>query len=138
MFNVPNQKLKNKIINYLLKQKISKFYPIQALVPPISKKDKGWDEIMERHNSNRPYYYHNGGIWPYIGGFWVIMLFKLGKKKLAFAELEKLAFANKRNNWEFNEWFSGKTGKPMGMPGQSWNAGTFLLACHYLKNDFLI
>jgi hypothetical protein len=39
-----------------------------------------------------------------------------------------LARANEKNGWEFNEWFHGATGEAMGMPGQSWNAATFLLA----------
>ena len=56
-------------------------------------------------------------------------------KKMAFEVLENLAKANKINNWEFNEWFHGITKKPMGMKGQSWNAGMFILAYHYLKGE---
>ena len=135
LLDLPDKVLKKKIIDYLIKQKVNKFYPVQVLTPPIKKSNKEWGEAMERNNLNKPYEYHNGGIWPYVGGFWVIALKKAGKEKMALQELEKLAEANKINNWQFNEWFHGKTGKPMGMPGQSWNAGTFLLAYHCLQNN---
>ncbi len=60
---------------------------------------------------------------------------KLGRKGLAWNELRCLAEANKINNWEFNEWFHGKTGEPMGMAGQSWNAAMFMLAFHALQDS---
>ena len=84
---------------------------------------------------NKPDQYHNGGIWPFIGSFWAMALHKTGKKELALQELARVAELNKINKWEFNEWFHGKTGEPMGMPGQSWNASTFILAYHYLKGE---
>ena len=32
---------------------------------------------------NLPHYYHNGGIWPFIGGFYVAALVKAGRLKEA-------------------------------------------------------
>lgn len=40
---------------------------------------------------------------------------------------------NQVNGWQFNEWFHGKTGEPLGMPGQSWSAAGFLLALHAME-----
>ncbi|PJB19983.1 glycoside hydrolase [Candidatus Falkowbacteria bacterium CG_4_9_14_3_um_filter_36_9] len=127
---------KKKIINYLIKQKANYPYPVKTVLRPFTKKSKFWRDYMEIHNQNFPYQYHNGGIWPYVGGFWVMALAESGKKELAESELEKLAEANKINNWQFNEWFHGQTGKPMGMAGQSWNAGMYLLAYNSLINKF--
>jgi hypothetical protein len=45
---------------------------------------------------------------------------------------------NSVNNWQFNEWFHGLTGEPMGMPGQSWNAASFLLAAMSLKDKVFL
>ena len=84
--------------------------------------------VPDRHQQNRPYQYHNGGIWPFIGGFWAMALAQLGKTELARHELGKLALANSVGDWRFTEWFHGKTLAPMGMPGQSWNAAAFLAA----------
>ncbi len=136
MLGLPDAKLKKKILNYFLKQKISVPYPVRVLDNPILKSEREWNEVMEHYDKNRPWHYHNAGIWPYVGGFWVIMLYKIGQKKIAKIELGKLALVNKVNNWQFNEWFNGQTGQSQGMPGQSWNAAMFILAYHCLKGDF--
>ena len=46
-----------------------------------------------------------------------------------------MARANQVNDWEFNEWFQGQTGRPLGMPGQSWNAAMYLLAFRALHHQ---
>ena len=79
-----------------------------------------------------------GGTWPFVAGFWILLLLKLGRKDLANEELEQYAGACKLNNWEFNEWLHGKTGKPMGMAGQSWNAAMFVLAFHALHHGMTL
>ena len=65
------------------------------------------------------------------------MLFRslaaLGNERRTRAALEKLARVNAGNNWQFNEWFHGLTGEPMGMSGQSWNAASFLLGAASLE-----
>ncbi len=85
---------------------------------------------MGRHRQNIDYQYHNGGSWPFIGGFWILALASVGQQEKARRELEKMANANYVNDWAFQEWFHGKSGEPNGMTGQSWNASMFLLA-HY-------
>ena len=88
---------------------------------------------MGRHRQNMVYQYHNGGCWPMVGGFWVMALAALGERKRARLALERLAEANALNGMQFNEWFHGLTGEPMGMAGQSWNAAAFLLAAAALE-----
>jgi glycogen debranching enzyme len=82
---------------------------------------------------NLPHHYHNGGIWPFVGGGWVRYVNKLGMKNLAMQELFKLAELNKLgmfHEWEFNEWAHGKTGRPMGKAYQTWSASEYIKACH--------
>jgi len=102
---------------------------------PIRRTDSLWRAYMARHRQNFEHRYHNGGIWPFIGGFWVMTLALLGKRRLAARQLERLARVNAINGWEFNEWFHGKTGKPSGMAGQSWNAAMYLLALRALESN---
>jgi len=83
---------------------------------------------MGRHRQNHPHQYHNGGIWPFIGGFWVMTLASLGLQEEAREQLVGVARANEAAGWRFTEWFQGQTLQPMGMPGQSWNAAAFLCA----------
>ncbi len=122
-------------VNELISIKAHEPWPVKSVVHPIRQNSPLWRSYMERYEQNYPHQYHNGGIWPYVSGFWILLLHKLGRKKLAQQELERYAEVNSVHNWEFNEWFHGKTGKPMGMAGQSWNAAMFLLAFHCLHDN---
>src|SRR5512146_3083164 len=108
-------------------------HPVRVTCRPIPPGDPLWRPYMSRHQQNFEHQYHNGGIWPMVGGFWVAALAAQGKKAQAADELLRLARANAVNRWEFNEWFHGLTGKPSGMPRQSWNAAAFLLARRSLE-----
>ncbi|MDA8165471.1 MAG: hypothetical protein M0017_10630 [Desulfobacteraceae bacterium] len=107
-------------------------FPLPAVARPIEPGSPLWRRYMERHRQNYPHQYHNGGIWPFIGGFWVLLLNRLGMADQAWREMERVAAANRAGGWQFNEWLHGRTGAPMGMAGQSWNAALFLLAFHAL------
>ena len=75
-----------------------------------------------------PWQYHNGGVWPFVGAFWVTALAACGRRDAAVEDLAKVARANRLGNWAFTEWLHGQTFAPSGMPGQSWNAAAFLIA----------
>jgi glycogen debranching enzyme len=107
--------------------------PARTTLLPIEPYAPLWRDYMARHGQNLVYQYHNGGCWPMVGGFWVMTLAALGEIRRARAALETLARANAAHHWQFNEWFHGRTGEPMGMPGQSWNAASFLLAADSLE-----
>ena len=120
----------NRIIRTLKQGHADRPYPMRAVLDPIRRDDPLWRAYMTRHRQNIEYHYHNGGVWPFIGGFWVMALMALGKQSEATQALEQLAEANRINNWQFNEWLHGESGEARGMPGQSWNAAMFLLAVH--------
>jgi glycogen debranching enzyme len=102
--------------------------PIRVVIDPVSPDDPLWRPYMARHRQNLQHQYHNGGCWPFVGGFWVMCLMALGKQERARTALEGVAAANSLADWRFTEWFHGRNGQPMGMAGQTWNAATFLLA----------
>ena len=113
-------------------------WPLRVVGEPIGTTHSLWRLYMQRHQQNFPFQYHNGGSWPFVGGFWVLLLERLGMEKEAWRELEQLALANQQENWQFNEWFHGRNGTPMGMPGQSWNAAMFILAWQSLNGRLRI
>ncbi|MDR4507620.1 MAG: glycoside hydrolase [Candidatus Brocadiaceae bacterium] len=125
----------SQMVDRMLAIKVNHPYPVRVVHLPINEESRLWRPYMNRHKQNVPHKYHNGGIWPYVGGFWVILLSRLERKKLAWTELGRYAEANRVNNWSFNEWLHGKTGEPGGMGGQSWNAAMFLLAYHTLHDN---
>jgi hypothetical protein len=128
LFGLADEARGRRILRTLKREAVSDPVPVRVTCVPIRRRDPLWRLYMIRHRQNLEFQYQNGGCWPYVGAFWVMALAARGDYRLARQELGRLAAANRRNNWQFNEWFHGKTGAPRGMPGQSWNAATFLLA----------
>jgi sucrose-6F-phosphate phosphohydrolase len=111
-------------------------YPVANLYPPVQAGDPDWRAYYTVNLLNLPGHYHNGGIWPFIGGMWVRFIHRLGLRDVACRELFKLAQANrlgKNQDWEFNEWLHSRTGRPMGKAFQAWSAASFIHACHELQ-----
>ncbi len=117
-----------RTLRALDRARVAEPWPVRVVCEPIPAGDPLWRAYMSRHLQNLEWQYHNGGIWPFVGGFWVAALAQAGEGDRAGAELAKLARANALDNWSFNEWLHGRTLAPRGMRGQSWNAAAFLIA----------
>jgi sucrose-6-phosphatase len=110
-------------------------YPVMNLYPPVQAGDPDWRPYYTVNLLNLPGHYHNGGIWPFIGGMWVRFIHRLGLYEVACRELLKLAQLNrlgKNQEWEFNEWIHSRTGRPMGKCFQAWSASSYIHACQEL------
>lgn len=93
--------------------------------------DADWHPRYEQYNM--PGNYHNGGIWPFVCGFYIAALvaagrFDLAEKKLA--TLTNLVQPAKKAGLEFgfNEWIKAQTGQVMGVDWQTWSAALYLYA----------
>lgn len=119
------------ILRYMLMVGMAEPYPTKAIYPPIYPGEASWRDYYRSRNLNLPHQYHNGGIWPMIGGFHVAALVRQGWHDEAKRLLVRLATANKQGinaPWEFNEWMHGEKGHPMGFAHQAWSAAMFLYA----------
>lgn len=131
LFGVADQARADKILDYIHGCGLNEPYPVRALYPPIQPGERDWREYYRVRNLNLPHHYHNGGAWPFIGGFYVAALVQAGRLEEAARQLEKLALMNhagKKGEWEFNEWFHGLSGRPMGYGGQSWSLALYVYA----------
>jgi len=135
LFGLADDAQGNRILRALDDEAVGNPVPVRVTCEPIRRRDPLWRLYMMRHRQNLEYQYHNGGCWPFVGAFWVMALASRGEHRQARQELCRLAATNRRNRWQFNEWFHGKTGAPRGMPGQSWNAAAFLLAHRALQHE---
>ena len=122
-----------RTLDALTRAQVGHPYPVRAVTRPIKRNSSLWRAYMGRHRQNDVWQYHNGGIWPMVGGFWVSALVAAGRVAQAKRELVKLARACAIRDWAFTEWLHGKTLAPRGMPGQSWNAAAYLLAEHAVE-----
>ena len=131
VFGVADADKAAKILNYIDGCGLNEPFPVRAVYPVINPGDKDWREYYRVRNINQPHHYHNGGAWPFIGGFYVTALVQAGRMVEAEQQLAKLGAMNQRGKhreWEFNEWFHGQSGRPMGFGGQSWSAAMFVFA----------
>ena len=121
------------ILRYLSQVGMAEPYPTKAIYPPIFPGESHWRDYYRSRNLNLPHQYHNGGIWPMIGGFHVAALVRHGWHSEADKLLIGLANANHQGidePWEFNEWMHGRSGHPMGFGRQAWSAAMFIYADH--------
>lgn len=93
--------------------------------------DPDWHSRYE--NYNLPGNYHNGGIWPFICGFYVAALVAAKRYKLAGEKLiilTKMMRLSSDQNLEFgfNEWIKAQDGRVMGQDWQTWSAAMYLYA----------
>jgi hypothetical protein len=99
--------------------------------PFIKPEDPDWHERYSAYN--QPGNYHNGGIWPFICGFYIAALvaakrFKLAEEKLvALTQCIKLT-RSENLEFGFNEWIKAQDGKPKGNDWQTWSAAMYLYA----------
>lgn len=137
LFGVADQNKADKILDYIHGCGLNEPYPVQALYPVLHPGDRDWRDYYRVRNLNQPHHYHNGGAWPFIGGFYVAALVQAGRHDEAEHQLQKLAEMNaqgKHGRWEFNEWFHGMSGRPMGYAGQSWSTAMYVFAYHAVTN----
>ena len=99
--------------------------------PFIQSGDTDWHSRYAEFNN--PGEYHNGGLWPFVCGFYVAALvaarkYKLAEQKLmALTELVRCS-SDSQLEFGFNEWIKAQDGKPMGQDWQTWSAALYLYA----------
>ena len=104
--------------------------------PYVKEKDPEWMPRYKKYN--QPGEYHNGGIWPFICGFYIAALVAAGKLVLARKKLVSLAELVEQPRkaeveFGFNEWHHAHDGTPRGQDWQSWSAAMFLYAAECVE-----
>jgi len=106
------------------------------LFPYIRPTDFDWRPRYERFN--RPGEYHNGGVWPFACGLYVVAALAAGFPKLAGQQLASLTELVRpaRNHavaFGFNEWIKAQDGTPRGQDWQTWSAAMYLYAAECVE-----
>lgn len=135
LFNLLDVNRARSALSFMWGVGVNQPWPVANLYPVVQAGDADWKPYYTVNLLNLPHHYHNGGIWPFIGGMWVRFIYHLGQEDVAASELVKLAECCRQGRhqpWEFNEWYHGQTGRPMGKAYQAWSAASFIRACHVL------
>lgn len=105
--------------------------------PFMQPEDPDWLPRYEIYNL--PGDYHNGGIWPFICGFYVAALVAAKKHELALEKLIELTKIIKKSNtnldFGFNEWIKAQDGKVKGQDWQTWSAALYLYAVKCVEEN---
>jgi len=106
-----------------------------CLFPYIQPADSDWHARYGLYNL--PGDYHNGGVWPFVCGFYIAALVAAGEQALAEVKLRALTeLVRPARNlppthpgaFGFNEWFHAQDGQPAGEDWQTWSASMYLYA----------
>lgn len=110
----------------------------KQLVPafwPVITRGADFSKLRDRYSvafRNKPYEYHNGGLWPFINGFYAAAVAETNKT-LAREVLDAVNWANARakkkaHAWGFYEFINGETFNVGGMKHQAWSAAGGIIA----------
>ncbi|MBK1881164.1 HAD-IIB family hydrolase [Luteolibacter pohnpeiensis] len=138
LFNVLDFEKAKVAFRFMWGVGVNQPFPVRNLYPVVNAGDPDWKSYYTVNLLNLPHHYHNGGIWGWVGGQWVRFIHRLGLRDVARKELLKLAEVSHQGifqQWEFNEWYHGETGRPMGKAYQAWSASEFIAAYHAVMDD---
>jgi hypothetical protein len=113
---------------------------LPAFYPVIQPLDKDWEDLQMTFSysfKNRPYEFHNGGLWAMITGFHVADLARREKTHLAITYLSGIHSANAMamadRPWSFPEYVHGHDYTPGGRPHQCWSASAAMMGHYAIK-----
>lgn len=133
--DVASEAQAESILNFIQQAGLDQPFPVRVLHPPIQPGERDWRDYYKVWGSNLPDQYHNGGIWPWVGGLYIAALVKMGWREKADRQVESLARALEAGGerWECREWIHARSGQPMGAKAQAWSAGMMIYAEHVVR-----
>ncbi|MGD8515193.1 MAG: glycoside hydrolase 100 family protein [Granulosicoccaceae bacterium] len=115
---------------------------LPAFHPVIKPVDEDWQDLQVMFSytfKNRPYEFHNGGLWPMVTGFYVADLARRQHTGQARACLQAVHWANalpmENEPWAFAEFIHGQNFTPGGTQHQGWSAAGAIIGHHGLNGQ---
>ena len=145
LFDVADDAQRNNVDAYIFTEAMNdELDLLPAFHPVIRPVDEDWEHLQVMFSytfKNRPYEYHNGGLWPMVTGFYACDLARRGRKKEAQRLVEAINQANAMpmdgEPWGFAEYIHGKELTPQGTKRQGWSAAAAVMAQRTLEGETL-
>ena len=135
--NTRRQTVDDYIENEIVPARIKLLPAFSPVIKPI---DKDWEDLQITFSysfKNRPYEFHNGGLWPMITGFYVADLAWRGITGKAAEYLAGIHEANALpmddHPWSFPEYVNGRDFSAGGTSRQGWSASAAIMGHFALK-----
>jgi glycogen debranching enzyme len=143
LFGIADNQQRMAVDDYVSEELLDDAIPLlPAFHPVIEPMDAvAWEDLQMSFSytfRNRPYEYHNGGLWPLISGFYVADLAARGETDRARVVLEGIHTANALpyedlDEWSFPEFVHGKKHTAGGTHLQGWSAAAAVMGTHALE-----
>jgi glycogen debranching enzyme len=135
LFDVADEAQRSKVDAYVRSEAVNdELALLPAFHPVIKPVDEDWGHLQVMFSytfKNRPYEYHNGGLWPMVTGFYACELSRRGRKAEAQRFVEGINRANAMpmddEPWGFAEYIHGSELKPSGTKHQGWSAAAAVM-----------
>jgi hypothetical protein len=140
LVDVSDDTRRDRVDDFIDDNLINEALPLlPAFHPVIKPVDDDWQDLQMTFSytfKNRPFEYHNGGLWPMVTGFYVADLAARGRHERARQILGAIHHANALElhgePWSFPEYVNGKTLEAGGTARQAWSAAGAIIGTHCL------
>jgi hypothetical protein len=141
LLDVADDAQRRKVDDFIAAQATDADFPLlPAFHPVIRSVDEDWEHLQVMFSytfRNRPYEYHNGGLWPMLTGFYVADLARRQCGAQAHRYLQAVDRANALvmddEAWGFPEFVNGRRFTAGGTRHQGWSAAGAIIAHHAVE-----
>lgn len=136
LLGVADDEQRGKVDAFIAGELINDGMPLlPAFHPVIEPLDEDWEHLQMMFSytfKNKPYEFHNGGLWPMVTGFYVADLAYRHKTREARRYLQAIHRANAMvmdgEAWGFPEYIHGQKLTPGGVRHLGWSAAGAIIA----------
>jgi hypothetical protein len=146
LLGIADEEQCRRVDAYIADKVTSETLPLlPAFHPVIKPVDEDWEHLQVMFSytfKNRPYEFHNGGLWPMVTGFYVADLAQRQHSAAARRYLDAVHRANALpmdgEPWGFAEFINGRTHEPGGTRQLGWSAAGAVIGHHALQGQRLL
>ncbi|MFO8152134.1 amylo-alpha-1,6-glucosidase [Thioalkalivibrio sp.] len=136
LLGVADDDQRERVDRYIAEELVDDELPLlPAFHPVIEPVDEDWEDLQVMFSytfKNKPYEFHNGGLWPMLTGFHAADLALRGRGQAARRYLHAVHAGNRLamdgEDWSFPEFVHGRDRTPGGTRRQGWSAAAAVIA----------
>jgi hypothetical protein len=143
LLDVADNEQRSTVDNFVVREVVRDDLPLlPAFHPVIKPVDEDWEHLQMMFSytfKNKPYEFHNGGLWSMVTGFYVA---DLARRQCAAAARKYLQAIHRANAlpmagepWGFAEYVQGQTLEPGGTRHQGWSAAGAIIGHQALQGQ---
>lgn len=145
LLNIANNEQRRRVDRHIHEIAPKALPLIPAFHPAIQPIDEDWKHLQMTFSytfKNKPYEFHNGGLWPLLTGFYIADLAQrndmANAKHYLFTLHQANAMEMEGEAWAFPEYIHGQQLRPGGTRAQGWSAAAAVIGHHAVEGARLL